>query len=163
MNARAIIDYLKSERLVLATAESCTGGEIAASIIKQGNCGDCVFLGYTLYSEVAKQKCLGVKPSTIEAHTLTSEAVAREMVKGLSEHEEVNVMIATTGITGPDPLDGIPPGTVCFAWGFKIKGQLILFSETQQFTGVSTLIIKKAVQHALKQLPVLHKKSIEGI
>jgi len=123
-----LIEYLNQEQLVLATAESCTAGEVIATLAKEGNCGACVFIGYTVYHEEAKIKQLGVSKQTIEQYSLTSEEVAKEMAYGAFAHEEINITIATTGIMGQECMDGIPPGTVCFAWGFKNPQQIKLYS-----------------------------------
>lgn len=154
-----VLQYLKKEKLILAIAESCTAGETAAILVKHGNCGDCLFLGYTVYSATAKQKCLGVQTSTIKKYTLTSEPVAREMVSGLFKHKEINAAIATTGITGSESLDGIPPGTVCFGWGFKLNENVFIFSETKRFLGSNAENIQQAANYALKALPHFHAKA----
>jgi nicotinamide-nucleotide amidase len=151
-----LIEYLNSNKLVLATAESCTGGEIMANLAKQGNCGACLFIGYVVYNELAKQKELGVKKSTIAKHSLTSEEVAREMVIGVFQHQEINVAIATTGITGDESMDGIPPGTICFAWGFKSKSEVTVFSETKIFKDSPKRLPRKAAQYALSKVEKYH-------
>jgi len=143
---------------MLATAESCTGGEIMATLSKQGNCGDCLFIGYVVYHHLAKLKELGVNHTTIKTYSLTSEAVAREMVKGIFQHEEINVAIATTGIVGPRSMDGIAPGTVCFAWAFKHKNNLTIFSETQIFGDSPIKIPKVAAYYALSKVQSYHQQ-----
>ena len=96
---RSLVNYLNEKKLVLAAAESCTAGKIMATLAQYGDCGECLFVGYVVYNEVAKKKLLGVKDSTIAEYTLTSEKVAQEMVQGVFQHEEINTAIATTGIT----------------------------------------------------------------
>lgn len=156
-----IIHYLKQHQLTLAVAESCTAGQVASTLVKQGKCGECLFLGYVVYSSDAKRKCLGVKKSTINKYTLTSEPVAKEMVLGLLKHQEINTAIATTGITGSKSLDGIPPGTICFSWGYRIEGKIISFSETQKFNGTNAENIKNAARYALEKLAGYHQKAKE--
>ena len=153
-----LIDYLKENKLVLATAESCTAGEIMSTLAKQGNCGNCLFIGYAVYSPIAKIKELDVKQSTIDKFTLTSEAIAREMVQGVFKHDEINIAIATTGIIGKEPIDGISPGTICFAWGFKKNKDIILFSATKKFQGSSDEIVRQATQYSLNSLKKYHSQ-----
>ncbi|MFJ1270177.1 CinA family protein [Legionella lytica] len=158
-----LINYIKNHELTLATAESCTAGEIISTLANHGNCGDCIYMGYLVYSSEAKQKHLGVKEETIKKYTLTSEEVAKEMARGVFQNEEVNLAIATTGITGDESMDGIKPGTVCFSWGFKILNHLTLFSETQLFEGTSSERCKKAVFYALSRVKSYHQQAQHDI
>ncbi|HRD71167.1 MAG TPA: nicotinamide-nucleotide amidohydrolase family protein [Legionella sp.] len=154
---KELIQYLNENKLVLSTAESCTAGDIMASLSKEGNCGECLFIGYVVYHAQAKQKELGVNHLTIKKYGLTSEEVAREMTIGTFQHEETNTAIATTGIIGDEAMDGIPPGTVCFAWGFRLEKQLYVFSETQKFQGDTKDMSKKAALYALSRLKEYHQ------
>jgi len=156
-----LIEYLNTQKLVLATAESCTGGEIMATLAKQGDCGECLFIGYIAYHQTAKQKELGVKESTIAQYSLTSEEVAREMVNGVFQHKEINVGIATTGITGKESMDGILPGTVCFASSFKSKHTITIFSETKLLTGSPATLPRKAAYYALSKMQTYHQQFLK--
>ncbi|MDP3268268.1 MAG: nicotinamide-nucleotide amidohydrolase family protein [Legionella sp.] len=154
---KELIQYLNDNKLVLSTAESCTAGDIMASLSKEGNCGECLFIGYVVYHTKAKEKELGVNPLTIKKYGLTSEEVAREMIIGTFQHAETNTAIATTGIIGEEAMDGIPPGTVCFAWGFRLEKDLYVFSETKKFQGDTKDMSKKAVLYALSRLKEYHQ------
>ncbi len=156
-NFYPLVEYLNKEKLVLATAESCTAGEIIATLAKQGNCGDCLFIGYIVYNKEAKIKQLGVKERTIQQYTLTSEEVAREMAYGAFQHEKINITIATTGIVGQESMDGISPGTVCFAWGFKNDQEIKIYSETKWFKGSAAKRTLKATSYALLQIKKYHQ------
>ena len=158
-----LIEYLNTHELVLATAESCTAGEIMATLARQGDCGECLFIGYVAYHKAAKQKELGVKESTIADYSLTSEEVAREMVIGVFQHKEINVGIATTGITGKESMDGIPAGTVCFAWSFKSKDIVKTFSETKLFSGSPKALPRKAAYYALGKLKTYHQQFTQAL
>lgn len=79
------------------------------------------------------------------------------MVMGVFQLEEVNIAIASTGITGDESMDGIPPGTICIAWGFKEGKRINVYSETQLFKGGSREICQKAVSHALAQIKTYHQ------
>ncbi len=80
--------------------------------------GEVLESGYVLYSPSAKKRLLGVSAQTIERYGLTSEPVAWEMALGALKDSDANVVIATTGVAGPDPASGVLPGTLGFAWAF---------------------------------------------
>lgn len=162
MTVKAIFNYLKKHELVLTTAESCTAGRIIHLLAKLAGSGECLDAGFVVYSETAKIRLLDVKQATINTYTLTSEEVAREMVAGAAKGSPANVIVSTTGIAGSKPMDGIPPGTICFAWGFKIKKQTLLFSETKHFTGTRTHILTEAAKYALQNIPHLHQSILKG-
>jgi nicotinamide-nucleotide amidase len=109
-----------------------------------------------VYSEEAKKRLLGVKQATIDKNTLTSEAVAIEMVLGAIKKTSANVIIAITGITGDKPMDGIPAGTICFAWGIKIHKKWTYFTETKKFTSSRSNAQLLAAKYGLKRLVALH-------
>lgn len=149
--------YLKKHKLTLTTAEPCTAGRIIHLLAKISGSGACLDAGFVVYSETAKKRLLGVKQATIDKHTLTSEEVAREMAKGALKDNVANVVISTTGIAGPEPIDGIPSGTICFAWGFNIDHKKTLYSETKHFDGTRIRILTKAAKYALLQIPKYHR------
>lgn len=106
----ATLGYLKNNKLVLSTAESCTAGCLVALLAAIPGTGEVLESGYVVYSPSAKKRLLGVSAETIERYGLTSEAVAREMALGALRDSDANVVIATTGVAGPAPESGIPPG-----------------------------------------------------
>lgn len=152
-----VLDYLKERELILTTAESCTAGRIIHLLAKIAGSGACLDAGYVVYLKSSKQRLLGVKQSTIDSFTLTSEEVAREMVEGALHESPASVSVSTTGIAGPEPMDGIPPGTVCFGWGFKTSVGVILYSETQHFNGERDQILTRAAEYALIKIPLFHQ------
>jgi nicotinamide-nucleotide amidase len=154
---KEVLDYLKEKNLILTTAESCTGGRVIHLLAKIPGSGECLDAGLVVYSKEAKKRLLNVKQSTIDNYTLTSEEVAAEMVQGALKYSIADVVVATTGIAGPGAKDGIPEGTVCFAWGFNSHQKVILFSETQQFSGSRSKILTCAATYALIQIPILHR------
>ncbi|KTD22869.1 putative 17.2kDa protein, CinA-related competence damage protein [Legionella lansingensis] len=153
---KKVLDYLKEKDLILTTAESCTAGQIIHLLANYAGSGECLDAGYVVYSESAKKRLLGVKQKTIDTFTLTSEEVAREMVEGALHNSEANVVIATTGIAGPDSINGIPPGTICFGWGFDLGKKLVIYSETKRFKGTKTQILNLAAKYALVKIPFYH-------
>lgn len=154
---KELIDYIKEQGLILATAESCTAGEIMSTIAHYGNCGDCLYIGFVVYNSDAKKKLLHVKAETIQQYTLTSEEVAKEMALGVFRYEGPNVSIATTGLTGDKSMDGIPPGTICFAWGFKDGLDTAVYSDTLLFDGSTKERCHRAVAYALSRLKHYHQ------
>lgn len=102
----------------LATAESCTGGLIAAACTSGAGSSDWFERGFVTYSNEAKTALLGVPPALIAAHGAVSEEVARAMVQGALQHAPVQLAVAVTGIAGPGgAVPGKPVGTVWLAWG----------------------------------------------
>ncbi|MBD1552816.1 CinA family protein [Pseudomonas typographi] len=158
----ALMAYLTEHKLYLTTAESCTAGRITAALGVVPGSGQVIESGHVVYSPQAKIRLLGVNARTIDTFTLTSEEVAREMATGALRNSTANVAVATTGIAGDQPMDGIPPGTVCFAWAFDIQGNLHLFSRTQRFFGDREAIIHYASCFALGQIQHFHRRALHG-
>ena len=89
-----------------------------------------------VYSSEAKQRLLNVSPHTIKTFNLTSCEVAREMALGALLDSTANVAVATTGILGPEDVDGIPAGTVCFAWAYQTeRGKHVFTASARGFSG----------------------------
>jgi len=148
--AAATIDCLKQHRLLLTTAESCTAGKIITLLSQVEGSGACIECGYVVYSEEAKQRLLGVSAYTIKTFNLTSCEVAREMAQGALRDSPAQVAVATTGLLGPDSIDGIPPGTVCFAWAYHLNGAVKVFSRKERFIGSREQVQVLAAEYALK-------------
>jgi nicotinamide-nucleotide amidase len=165
MEAEEVMAYLKRHQLMLTTAESCTAGYTISLLAAAEGCGEHIESGYVVYSPEAKRRLLNVRQSTIDAIDacgLTSEEVAREMAAGALRDSTANVAIANTGIAGPDPVDGIPPGTVCFAWGFQHRDELILFSRTIRFPGDRAAVRRGAAEYSIDNLSHFHSKLLQG-
>ena len=111
---------LKSHGLMLATAESCTGGGVAQAITEVAGSSAWFERGFITYSNLSKQQMLGVRETTLKQHGAVSELTVREMVAGALQHSAAQVALAVSGIAGPDggTVDK-PVGTVWFAWGIK--------------------------------------------
>lgn len=157
-----IVRYLKQHSLLLATAESCTAGRIVALLAEIPGSGSLVECGYVVYSPEAKQRLLGVSVDTIARFNLTSVEVAREMVIGALRDSPANVAIATTGLCGNEDVDGIPAGTICFAWGFVHQDRLEVFTQRHRFFGDRQLMQHDAATHALHALPDFHQRVLAG-
>lgn len=113
--ARGVFDDLKRKRLRLVTAESCTGGLIAAAITDIPGSSDVLERGFVTYSNDAKAEELDVPRDTLDKHGAVSAETARAMAEGALKHSLADVSIAVTGIAGPGGgSDGKPVGLVHF-------------------------------------------------
>lgn len=110
----------KRRKVIVATAESCTGGGVAAAITRISGSAKWFDRGFVTYHNDAKEKMLGVKKRTLKAHGAVSEAVARQMAAGALENSLADVSVSITGIAGPTgAVPGKPVGTVWFAWAVR--------------------------------------------
>lgn len=114
MSAEAVLNAAKAAGLMVATAESCTGGMVAAALTDIAGSSAVVERGFVTYSNTAKQQMLGVRADTLKAHGAVSEEVAREMAEGALDHSEADVAVSITGIAGPGGSEHKPEGRVCF-------------------------------------------------
>ena len=134
---------------MLATAESCTGGMIAAACTDLAGSSNWFERGFVSYSNAAKSELLAVDPALIAAHGAVSEVVARAMAFGAIRHSQAQVSIAVTGVAGPaGGSKDKPVGTVWF--GFQVDG--LLTSETRLFPGNRAEVREATVRHALNRL-----------
>lgn len=134
---------------MLATAESCTGGMIAAACTDLSGSSVWFDRGFVTYSNEAKSEMLGVDSNTITQHGAVSEPVARAMAAGVLEHTNAQVSIAVTGIAGPTGGSAAKPvGTVWFAWGTPLG----IHSQCVHFDGDRAAVRHAATLHALSVL-----------
>src|ERR1700704_3533938 len=99
--ARALLDLCRTKGLKIATAESCTGGLIAALLTEIAGSSDVFERGFVTYSNEAKEAMLGIAPALIRQHGAVSECVARAMAEGAIRNSAAQVAVAVTGIAGP--------------------------------------------------------------
>lgn len=151
-NLCEVISFLVKNHLFLATAESCTAGKIVSLLAENEGCGSCLDVGFVVYSAAAKKRILNVNQDTIDTYTLTSEQVAREMAIGAFALSAADIVIATTGLAGTEPIDGIEPGTICFAWGYKKDSKKLFFTERKVFPGQREEIQLQASRYALEKM-----------
>lgn len=134
---------------MMATAESCTGGMIAATCTDLAGSSQWFERGFVTYSNEAKTEMLSVDAALIADHGAVSEVVARAMAHGAVRHSRVQVAVAVTGIAGPTGGSATKPvGTICF--GFMVDGRLV--SETRRFDGDRAQVRAQTVAHALQRL-----------
>ena len=114
--AQPVIDALRAAGLSVATAESCTGGLIAAILSHAQNASECLHGGFVVYTKANKAKVLGVDRDLLETQGAVNVEVARQMAQGALERSPASVAVSVTGVLGPDAdEDGNPAGLVCFA------------------------------------------------
>ncbi|MDD2978736.1 MAG: CinA family protein [Hespellia sp.] len=96
-----VVDRVFTRGFTITTAESCTGGLVAATLINISGASDVLDSGYITYSNEAKEKLLGVSHETLKKYGAVSEQTAVEMAQGAARAAEADVAISTTGIAGP--------------------------------------------------------------
>jgi len=134
---------------MLATAESCTGGMIAAACTDLAGSSAWFERGFVTYSNEAKTDLLGVLPSLLREHGAVSEPVVRAMAEGAGQRSLAQVAVAVSGVAGPAGGSADKPvGTVWFA--FALDGELT--SEELRFAGDRAAVRAAAVRHALAGL-----------
>jgi nicotinamide-nucleotide amidase len=153
MNAPALVEELAGALLargqMLATAESCTGGMIAAACTDLSGSSQWFERGFVTYSNTAKTEMLGVDPALIAQHGAVSELVARAMAFGAIRHSQAQVSVAVTGVAGP--TGGSPDKPVGTVWfGFQVEGRLV--SERRRFDGDRAAVRTQTVEHAFRRL-----------
>lgn len=140
---------LLARRWRLVTAESCTGGMIAAACTDLAGSSQWFERGFVTYSNEAKTELLEVSPALLAAHGAVSAATAEAMVTGALKHAHAEVALAVTGIAGPGGGSVEKPvGTVWFAW--QVAGRL--WSEYRCFDGDRAAVRQRTLAHALQTL-----------
>ena len=148
--ARALLAALEARGQTLATAESCTGGLIAAALTAIAGSPSVVMAGYVTYSNAAKVRMVGVAESSLTAHGAVSEAVAREMAEGALVRSDSTLAVSVTGIAGPGGSEFKPEGRVCF--GLALRGHETRV-ETVEFGARGRDKVRQAARdHALSLL-----------
>jgi len=144
-----LADLLLARKLMLATAESCTGGLIAGACTDLAGSSSWLERGFVTYSNEAKNEMLGVDAALIAAHGAVSEAVARAMAEGAVAHSRAQVSVAVTGVAGPTGGSADKPvGTVWFGW--SVGGEVR--TERRRFDGDRAAVRAATVHHALQNL-----------
>jgi nicotinamide-nucleotide amidase len=147
---------LRSRSLMLATAESCTGGLIAAACTELSGSSDWFERGFVTYSNAAKTDLLGVPAALIDQHGAVSEPVARAMAAGALLHSRAQLSVAVTGVAGPSGGSADKPvGTVWLAWATPAG----VTAKRCQFPGdrvaVRQATVLRALAGLLERLPPL--------
>lgn len=144
---------LQAKGLLLATAESCTGGGIGQAITEIAGSSEWYDRGFITYSNAAKTELLNVPASMIAQFGAVSEEVARAMAEGCVAHSNAQVSVSVTGIAGPGgAVPGKPVGTVCFGWALRQHGSARTHTERRVFSGDRQAVRRQSVEHALHGL-----------
>ena len=113
--AETLLDRARTAGVMIATAESCTGGLVAGLMTEIAGSSDVVDRGFVTYSNAAKTEMLGVPARLIEAHGAVSDAVARRMAEEALLRSNADIAVSITGVAGPGGSDRKPAGLVYFA------------------------------------------------
>ena len=152
--AKDIVERASAAGIVIATAESCTGGMISAAITDVAGSSSVLDRGFVTYSNAAKMDMLGVSADTLDTHGAVSEQVAAEMAVGALKQSNATLSVSVTGIAGPGGSDFKPEGRVCFgiATNDGVETQQIDFGALGR-TGVRDATAAHALELLLEKLP----------
>ena len=150
VNAEELLAAARLRGMMVATAESCTGGMIAGAITDIAGSSDLLDRGFVTYSNPAKQEMLGVQATTLEAHGAVSEQVAREMADGALARSRADLAVSVTGIAGPGGSEHKPEGRVCF--GLARRGHLTVCKTVEYGPLGRAAVRQNSVNHALSLL-----------
>lgn len=147
----ALIELCGRQGLKIATAESCTGGLVAAAITELGGASHVFDWGVVTYANAAKMQLLGVPEALLTAHGAVSEEVAEAMADGALARSGADIAVAVTGIAGPGGGTAEKPvGLVCFAAARKDRPTV---TARQQFENAGREAIRfAAVEQAIRML-----------
>lgn len=147
---RALGQTLRDAGLRIATAESCTGGLLAAACTAVAGSSDWFERGFVTYSNEAKTEAIGVDAALIAAHGAVSEEVALAMAQGALAHSRAQIAVAVTGIAGPSgATPGKPVGTV---WLAVARRGAAASAELLRLHGDRAAIREQTVEQALQRL-----------
>lgn len=150
IEAESLLADCRTKGVMVATAESCTGGLIAAALTAIAGSSDVVDRGFVTYSNQAKNEMIGVPLSLIDAHGAVSEPVARAMAEGALARSRAAIAVSVTGVAGPGGGSVEKPvGLVCF--GLARSGSPAI-SERHVFPGDRAAIRAATVAHAFKMI-----------
>ena len=152
--AKYIVEQAGAAGIVIATAESCTGGMISAAITDIAGSSRVLDRGFVTYSNAAKMDMLGVSADTLDTHGAVSEQVAAEMAAGALKHSNATLSLSVTGIAGPGGSDFKPEGRVCFGIANEqgVETQQVDFGPLGR-EGVRSATVAHALELLLQKLP----------
>jgi len=156
--ARALLDLCRAKKLTIATAESCTGGLVAATLTEIPGSSDVVERGFVTYSNAAKTAMVGVPADVIARFGAVSRETAGAMVQGALAHSPADLAVSITGIAGPGgSLPGKPVGLVHFA--AAARGGALMYHEARFGDIGRTLVRIASVRQAFMMLHALADQS----
>ncbi len=144
--SKVLVDFLSENKLVIATAESCTGGLVAARIVDVDGASEVFHEGVVTYSNEAKEERLNVSRETLEKYGAVSEQTAKEMAYGLLS-ENVDIAVSTTGIAGPGGgSEEKPVGLVYIGIAFQAREPIAI---KRIYKGTRNVIRRSAANEAI--------------
>ncbi|MBC3907539.1 MULTISPECIES: CinA family protein [Undibacterium] len=147
--ATQVGEELKSKKLILSIAESCTGGGVSHAITEIAGSSEWFDCGFVTYSNSSKTELLDIPAALIAQHGAVSEEIAAAMAQGALANSEAHLSLSTTGIAGPTgAVPGKPVGTICFGW--VVGG--VTHTERLVFAGDRKAVREQTVAHALTKL-----------
>ena len=147
--AAQVLDAARARGVMIATAESCTGGLVAAALTDIPGSSDVVERGFVTYSNAAKVELLGVSDDDLSRFGAVSEQVALAMAQGALARSHAGLAVSTTGIAGPGGSEHKPEGRVCFAIATPQGAR----AETVEFGAIGRAQVRRAATgHALRML-----------
>lgn len=158
VTVEALASLLLARGQLLATAESCTGGLIAASCTELAGSSAWFERGFVTYSNESKTELLGVPAALIAEHGAVSAEVAKAMASGALAHSRADIAVAVTGVAGPSGgSEAKPVGTVWLAWAERGQGgtqggnsgSVAVHAEKMWFPGDRRAVRAATVAHAL--------------
>ena len=147
--ARDTLAACRARGQMVATAESCTGGLVSASLTAVAGSSDVVDRGFVTYTNDAKMQMLGVTKASLDGFGAVSEQVAAEMAQGALAHSKAALAVSITGIAGPGGSEHKPEGRVCFGLATQSECTTI----TREFGPLGRTEVRlAATEFALKAL-----------
>lgn len=147
MYEEELVNLLIEKKMKISTAESCTGGLVAAELIRTAGASAVYSEGFITYADEAKMKYLGVKKSTLKEYGAVSRQTVYEMAQGCAEQTGADVTVVTSGVAGPTGgTEETPVGLVWFACFYKNE----IMVKQKLFSGDRTEIRTAAADYAIK-------------
>lgn len=153
-----LVEILTKKQYKITTAESCTGGLVAATIVNVSGASEVFQAGFVTYANEAKEKELGVKSETLQTYGAVSEKTAKEMAIGCAAHAKAQVGISTTGIAGPGGGTAEKPVGLVYI-GCAVRSNV--YVEKNVFSGDRQQIRRQAADRAIGfALECIKKESV---
>ena len=153
-----LVEILTKKQYKITTAESCTGGLVAATIVNVSGASEVFQAGFVTYANEAKEKELGVKSETLQTYGAVSEKTAKEMAIGCAAHAKAQVGISTTGIAGPGGGTAEKPGGLVYI-GCAVRSNV--YVEKNVFSGDRQQVRRQAADRAIGfALECIKKESV---
>ena len=153
-----LVEILTKKQYEITTAESCTGGLVAATIVNVSGASEVFQAGFVTYANEAKEKELGVKSETLQTYGAVSEKTAKEMAIGCAAHAKAQVGISTTGIAGPGGGTAEKPVGLVYI-GCAVRSNV--YVEKNVFSGDRQQVRRQAADRAIGfALECIKKESV---